>query len=226
MGLRIRAPCRRAGFKLWCLATRSDPRCPITLEPVKHPSYMRCCGQHFERQALARWAQKSRYFRRRSIFEFERVAPCPHCRGILDPAEVRDLLWQYKLPAPQDGGDFCFESDIPDPAYPHGAVHPSFVIRKSAHDLESERLSFHHAEEVRVRLTSPPTSESEEQDPQSDSLSAPQEEYDNKQVETMTMTTMMTMTTTSSDPQDGSLSAPEEEYDNKQVEMGGLGRVR
>jgi len=112
------------------------------LEVIKKPSYMRCCRQACEEKALACWFARSAFFRMRSEHELERVAHCPLCKHMVDPAEVRDLLGKLKIPAPMLG-DFCIDSGVQDPAYPTGAFFENYVLLKTSADLEAEMNYYH-----------------------------------------------------------------------------------
>jgi len=119
-----------------------DVRCVLTMSEVKDPYRLPCCKQICERDALATWMGKSRYFRKRDDECFQRVAPCPHCRHMLEPAAVGDLLRERKVIA-ANNGDVEMDSGIPDPAFPSGAVHQNFILMKTRKEFDELARQFH-----------------------------------------------------------------------------------
>jgi len=79
----------------------------------------------------------SKYFRKRTDGQLERVAPCPLCHKMLEPMHVRSLLNDLWMAAPIVG-EFAFDSGIPDPAYPADAMHPNFILLKTRDELDQE----------------------------------------------------------------------------------------
>lgn len=145
----------------WCwrrarYALRSeDQRCVITMDTVNDPYHLSCCKQVCEREAAAQWMQSSRYFRVRHDGNCIRVALCPHCRTMLEPQQVRSLLDEFKLGAPNPFwlGELMigvvtplgvvFDSGIPDPAFRDGgAKRSTFILLKDVQELQDERVQF------------------------------------------------------------------------------------
>merc|ERR1712032_317614 len=89
-----------------------------------------------ERRAMGTWMASSKYFRRcKDDAQLERVAACPLCRKVLEPARVRSLLSDLRMAAPIVG-DYAFDSGIPGSAYPASAMHPNFILLKTKDELD------------------------------------------------------------------------------------------
>jgi len=129
--------CVRCVCHVWLQLWNRKSQCVFTMEGIRDPYRLPCCRHVCERRAMGKWMVSSKYFRKRTDGQLERVAACPLCREMLEPTHVRSLLNNLKMAAPIVG-DFAFDSGIPDPAHPVSAMHPNFILLKTRDELDQE----------------------------------------------------------------------------------------
>lgn len=129
--------CVRCVRQVWLQLWNRKSQCVFTMEGIRYPYQLPCCRHVCEQRAMGKWMVSSKYFRKRTDGQLERVAACPLCRKMLEPTHVRSLLNELRMAAPIVG-DFAFDSGIPDPAHPVAAMHPNFILLKTRDELDQE----------------------------------------------------------------------------------------